>query len=133
MNYMVKTGRKTMRSSALPSPLFSPRSVTSQDALNLLGSSNLTNYWPQGELCPSAVCSPLSRAQAGLEPRCCCCCRLRCPALQPAGGLVTLNLPLFLSPFFHNTKGSSPSLEQHDYSQSNYCKLREKTPPHSFL
>lgn len=39
-------------------PPFSPCSVTSQDALNLLGSSNLTNYWPQGELCPSPACSP---------------------------------------------------------------------------
>lgn len=47
-------------------PLLLSLFQTSQDTLNLGGSSHLTNDWPQGKFGSSPVCSPLCRAPAGL-------------------------------------------------------------------
>lgn len=53
-------------------PLLFSLFQTSQDTLNLVGSSHLTNYyWPQGEFGSSPVCSPLCRALAGLGSQNC--------------------------------------------------------------
>lgn len=67
--------------------LFSLFQETSQDTLNLVGSSHLSNYWPQGEFGSSQLCSPLSGALAGLVSQ----------------GAVTFN-PLVLFSFFSQDK-----------------------------
>lgn len=51
--------------------LFSLFQETSQDTLNLVGISHLTNSWPQGEFGSSPLCSPLwSTGRAGIPKSC---------------------------------------------------------------
>lgn len=116
MNYMVKTWEKNDKVLCTAKlPLFSRFQETYQDTLNLVGNSHLTNYWPQGEFGSSPLCSPLSRALAGLLSQ----------------RVVTFK-PFVLISFFLTSQAAALSFEQHNYSQSNYWKLR-KTPHHSFL